>query len=415
MKRIAVIGSGISGLAAAYYLSRKHQVTVFERDQRIGGHTHTIDVGTPDDPLAVDTGFIVHNDVTYPNFIALMAELNVKTAPSDMSFGVHDPVSGFQYSSRGLGGFFAQRRNLFNPVHYELLREIIRFNKRARQLLERPDLGSLTLGEVMDEYRFAPVFRERYLYPMAAAVWSMPPACIHGFPAMTLLQFFRNHGMLGINTHPAWKVLRGGSKAYLGPLTAPYRARIFTEAEILTVTRGEGDVTVHFKGRPAEVFDDVVFACHGNQILPLLQSATDAEREVLGSFHTSRNETCLHTDSTLLPSQPAARASWNYALRDPELPATLTYHMNRLQSLNTEIDYCVTLNDDGRINPSAVIRRMVYHHPIYNAESVRAQARWVEISGRNHTHFCGAYWFCGFHEDGVNSALRVARGLGIGC
>jgi predicted NAD/FAD-binding protein len=230
-----------------------------------------------------------------------------------------------------------------------------------------------------------------------------------------LLQFFRNHGMLGINTHPLWKVLRGGSKAYLGPITAPYRQRVFTGVDILTVARDAEGVTLHFADRPAQAFDEVVFACHGNQILPLLKAPSDTERDVLGCFHTSRNETCLHTDSTLLPSLPAAQASWNYSLRDPDLPATLTYHMNRLQSLNSEIDYCVTLNDDGRINPSSVIRRMVYYHPIYDAAAVRAQARWQEISGRLHTHFCGAYWFCGFHEDGLNSALRVARALGVRC
>ena len=412
MKRLAVIGSGISGLAAAYYLSRKYEVSVFERDARIGGHTHTIECGS----LRVDTGFIVHNDRTYPNFVRLLAELKVPTAPSDMSFGVSDPATGFQYSSRGLAGFFAQRSNLTNPSHYLLLKEILRFNRASRKLLERPDLGQLTLGQVMTEGRYAPVFIRRYLFPMAAAVWSMPPVGIQNFPALTLLRFFQNHGMLGINTHPRWMVIRGGSSAYLEPLTAPFRTRLATGVEIQSVSRGTSGVTLRFSDRPAATFDEVVFACHGNQVLPLLEAPTAAERDILGNFQTSRNETCLHTDSTLLPPLPAARASWNYSLQaDPTRPATLTYYMNRLQSLPPDTDYCVTLNDEGSINPAQVIRRMVYHHPIYTPESVRAQARWQEISGVQGTHYCGAYWFYGFHEDGLNSAMRVARALGAGC
>jgi predicted NAD/FAD-binding protein len=330
-----------------------------------------------------------------------------------MSFGVSDAGSGFEYSSRGLNGFFARRSSLVSPSHYLLLREILRFNREAPKLFARPDLAQLTLGKVMAEGRYADVFIHRYLFPMAAAVWSMPPSAIYTFPAMTLLTFFRNHGMLGINTHPQWKVLVGGSKAYLPPLTAPFRDRIFTGVEIRTVTRGAEEVTLYFTDRPDAKFDEVVFACHGNQILQLLESPTPAERNILLNFQTSRNETVLHTDSMLLPLRPAARASWNYALHpDPSHPATLTYHMNRLQSLRTPVDYCVTLNDEGGINPNKVIRRMVYHHPIYTSEAVRAQSRWQEISGHNRTHFCGAYWHYGFHEDGLNSALRVARALG---
>ncbi len=416
MKRVAVIGSGISGLSAAYYLSRNFEVSVFERDTRIGGHTHTVDVETPGGTLAIDTGFIVHNHLTYPNFIRLMAELGVATAPSDMSFGVSDANSGFEYSSRGLAGFFAQRTNIFRGSHYVLLSEILRFNREAPRLLNRPDLPGLTLGEVMEQGRYTKIFQTRYLFPMAAAVWSMPPASIADFPALTLLQFFRNHGMLGIDTHPKWKVIAGGSRNYLAPLTAPFRDRITTGIEIQTVSRHALGVTLHFADRPAATFDEVVFACHGNQILPLLQSPTPLERDILGHFHTSRNETCLHTDATVLPSRQAARAAWNYSLHpDPTQPATLTYHMNRLQSLHSQTDYCVTLNDEGRINPSAVIRRITYHHPVYTADAVQAQTRWHQISGMHHTHFCGAYWFYGFHEDGLNAALRVARALGVTC
>ena len=414
--RIAVIGSGISGLAAANYLSRKHEVSVFENDTRLGGHTHTVTVESSRGPLAVDTGFIVHNDRTYPNLVRLLAELGVETQPSDMSFGVACRHTGFEYSSRGINGFFAQRRNLVRPSQYSLLREILRFNREAPGLLESPSAAKLTLGDVIEQGAYSSLFTERYLFPMASAVWSMSTAAIRSFPALTLLRFFDNHGMLGINTHPRWKVVRGGSHSYIGPLTAPYRDRIYTGVTLQSVARCDSEVTLQFQDRPPLAFDQIVFACHGNQTLPLLESPSDAEREVLGNFKTSRNEVCLHTDSSLLPVRRQARASWNYHLsRDPGAGATLTYHMNRLQSLDVREDYCVTMNASDAINPGKILRRMVYYHPTYTQEAVRAQARWKEISGVNRTHYCGAYWAYGFHEDGLCSALRVARILGVEC
>jgi predicted NAD/FAD-binding protein len=414
--RVAVIGSGIAGMAAAYYLSRKHKVFLFEKEGRIGGHTHTVMVESRRGPLAVDTGFIVHNERTYPNLVKLLAELGVETQPSDMSFAVSNPASGFEYSSRGLGGFFAERANLLRVNHYRLLLEILRFNREAPKLLSNPAAASMTLGDVIELGRYNALFTERYLYPMASAVWSMSTEAIRSFPASTLIRFFQNHGMLGINTHPKWKVLRGGSQGYIQPITAPYKERIYTGVEIQSVARNEAGVLIHFWNRPMMTFDQVVFCCHGNQILPLLESPTDAERSVLGNFTTSRNEVCLHTDSTVLPTRANARASWNYSLSaDPSAPATMTYHMNRLQSLPVAEDYCVTLNESGRIDSRKVLRRLVYHHPLYTGAAVRAQARWSEISGQNRTHFCGAYWFYGFHEDGLNSAMRVARALGVEC
>ena len=405
MRRIAVIGAGISGLTAAYYLSRRFEVHVFEKDGRIGGHTNTVMVETSRGPLAVDTGFIVHNERTYQNFCALMKELGVAARPSDMSFGVYCPRTGFEYSSRGAVGFFADRRNLLRPAHWNLLREILRFNAEAAK-----EVGDETLGEFLDRRRFAKVFRERYLYPMAAAVWSMSPEETGDFPARTLVHFFQNHGMLGINTHPQWRVIEGGSHRYLGPLTAPFRDRIHMDAGIESVTRKTEGATLQFRDGSAMDFEHVVFACHGDEVLPLLKDPSAVEREVLGNFRTSRNETVLHTDSRLLPRRAAARASWNYRLGERGR-VTVTYHMNRLQALDVPEDYCVTLNDDGGIDATKVIRRMVYRHPLYTADSVRAQGRWGEISGRERTHYCGAYWLYGFHEDGVNSALRVARAL----
>ena len=419
--RIAVIGSGISGLAAGYYLSRMHEVSLFEKEGRLGGHTNTVTVESSRGPLPIDTGFIVHNDRTYPNLVRLFAELGVETQPSDMSFAVSCPSTGFEYSSRGLNGFFAQRSNLFRPSQYRLLREILRFNRTAPALLNSPGAESATLGDFLDEGKYLPEFCERYLFPMASAVWSMSFDTIRSFPALTLIRFFDNHGILGINTHPKWKVLRGGSRQYIGPMTAPYRDRIYRERDIASIARTASGVTLNFRSRPSGApspmtFDQVVFACHGDQILPLLESPSECEREVLGNFATSLNATCLHTDSRLLPRRGRSRASWNYNLRqDAPEAVTVTYHMNRLQSLDVAEDYCVTLNADGAIDPAMVILQTYYEHPLYTRPAIAAQARWGEISGHNRTHYCGAYWFYGFHEDGLNSALRVARALGVAC
>jgi predicted NAD/FAD-binding protein len=411
VKKIAVIGSGISGLSAAYYLSRKHEVHVFERDTRVGGHTNTVMVETEAGPLAVDTGFIVHNERTYPNFCRLMAELGVETQPSDMSFSVTQAGGAFEYSSRGLRGFFAQKRNLASPAHVKLLREILRFNREAPKLLDRPEAEGATLGEFLAEGAYAQVFIDRYLIPMAGAVWSMGPDAMPGFPAVTLIRFMQNHGMLGIDTHPKWKTIRGGSQAYLGPLTRGFEARIARGVEIEAVRRGERGVTLDFRYRPPEEFDEVVFACHGDQILPMLTDPTETERAVLKAFRSSQNETCLHTDAGMLPRRAAARASWNYLLGESGR-VTVTYHMNRLQKLQAAEEYCVTLNSDSGIDGTRVLRRMRYEHPLYTRDAIRAQGRWGEISGKNRTHFCGAYWFYGFHEDGVRSGIRVAEALG---
>jgi predicted NAD/FAD-binding protein len=414
--RIAIIGSGISGLAAGWYLSRGHQVSLFEKEPRLGGHTNTVMIESGVDPIPVDTGFIVHNDRTYPNLVKLLAELGVETQPSDMSFSVSCRQTGFEYSSRGIGGFFAQRSNLLRRDHYLLLTEILRFNRTAPKLLDRQGAESATIGDLMDEGLYHKVFTDRYLFPMASAVWSMALDSIRSFPALTLLRFFSNHGMLGINTHPKWKVIRGGSHKYIPLLTAPFKDRIFLAARIASVSRDRNSVTLKFQDRPAMDFDQVVFACHGDQVLPLLNQPTGLERDVLESFRTSRNVATLHTDASLLPSRPSARASWNYNLGQNGGGAVgVTYHMNRLQTLKTAEDYCVTLNGEDAIDSAKVLRKIVYHHPTYSREAVRAQERWREISGQNRTHYCGAYWFYGFHEDGLNSALRVARALSVEC
>ena len=398
-------------MAAAFYLSHLHEVTLFEQDSRLGGHTNTVMVNSSRGPLPVDTGFIVHNRVTYPAFCKLMKELDVATQPSDMSFAVTDRRS-YEYSSRGIAGYFAQPSNLARPGHYALLAEIVRFNREAKSILQRPGAETLTLGEAMAAGRYSRNFIDRYLYPTAAAVWSMPPSKMDDFPTATLIRFFDNHGLLAIRNHPQWYTITGGSHAYIPKLTAPYRDRIHLNTQLLSVSRTGAGVRLRIQGHEALTFDEVVFACHGDQILPLLTDATEREREVLGSFQTTANRACLHTAGKMLPVRKRARASWNYLLGDRG-NVTLTYHMNRLQALNVPEDYCVTLNRDTAISPGRAIARMTYRHPVYDQAAIRAQSRWAEISGHGHTHFCGAYWLYGFHEDGVQSALRVAGTLGV--
>jgi uncharacterized protein len=416
--RIAVIGSGISGLAAAYYLSRRHQVHLFEKSERLGGHTHTVTVDTSAGPLPIDTGFIVHNDWTYPNLIRLLAELQVPRTNSDMSFAVSCRKSGYEYSSRGLRGYFAQPRNLFRPKPYRLFSEIRRFNKIAASLLAQPNAADCTLTNFLDQHNFSAEFRELYLFPMAAAVWSCSPSAVSDFPAATLIRFFQNHGFLTVNDHAQWKTIPGGCSSYIAPITKHLRDRITANAKIRSVARDLHGVTLRFSdSRPAQRFDQVVFATHGNQILPLLESPTDSERAILSNFRTSENEVVLHTDEALLPTRQIARASWNYLLhldaRNGHSPVTMTYHMNRLQSLPARENYCITLNATAQIRRESILRKFIYHHPLYTLDAVRSQSRWHEVSGQNRTHFCGAYWFYGFHEDGVNSALRVANSLGV--
>jgi len=413
MKKIAVIGSGISGMTAAYLLSRKHTVWLFEKDTRLGGHTHTHAIETSKGIRAIDTGFIVHNDRTYPNLVRLFDELGVERQKSDMSFGVSDAATGMEYSSRGLKGFFATRSNLLQLAHYRFFAELLRFNRESTNLLRMGNALRMTMGEYLRQQNYSEDFARLYLYPMAASVWSTSVDQMKEFPAMTLLQFFYNHGFLTVNDHPQWYVVKGGSSSYIGPLTAPYQERIETGCEIRYVRVCESGPVVEFADGRALEFDEVVFACHGPQALRLLADATEAETDVLGSFATNKNVATLHTDAKLLPRKKAARASWNYYLGADCSAPTLTYHMNRLQSLDTPEEYCVTLNGEDRIEHASVLREMKYEHPLYTLEAVQAQQRWADVSGVRHLHFCGAYWFYGFHEDGLNSAIRVAKALGV--
>ncbi len=411
MSRIAVIGAGVSGMAAAYLLSGKHEVSLFEKEPRLGGHTHTHHVETSQGVLPIDTGFIVHNDRTYPNLVKLLRKLGVERQPSDMSFGVSCEDTAFEYSTRGVRGFFGS--NFLRVGQYKLFAEILRFNREAHELLKSAAATETKLGDFIRSHAFEGDFAAYYLKPMAASVWSTSLEEIEEFPAFTLFRFMENHGLLGIRVQAQWYVLKGGSSAYIAPLTAPYRQNIRLSAQIAGVKRTLSGVQVDFDDQPPESFDEVVFACHAPQTLQLLKDVTPAEHDVLEKFRTSRNHTVLHTDSRLLPRRPSARASWNYHLGTTRQAATLTYHMNRLQNLSTREDYCVTLNRSDAVDERRVLCEMDYFHPLYTSDAVRAQARWAEISGQHHTHFCGAYWFYGFHEDGLNSAIRVAEKLGV--
>jgi len=414
MKTVAVIGAGISGLAAAYLLSRRHRVHLFEKDVRLGGHTNTVVIPTPGGPVPLDTGFLVHNDRTYPHLVRLFSELGVATHDSDMSFAVSCRRSGLEYSSRGANGFFAQRRNLVAPSHLGLLREILRFNREAPALLGAPDAERHTLGDFLESRRFSEAFTHRYLFPMASAIWSTSLDAIRSFPALTLIRFFDNHGLLSIASQPTWKVVTGGSHTYVPRLAAGVSGDIHEGAAIESVRRSERGVTVAFRDRPSMAFDEVVFACHGDRVLSLLADPSDRERDVFAGFTTTTNVACLHTDTSMLPLRKPARASWNYLLAgNADAPPVVTYDLNRLQGLTTSERYCVTLNSDSHVDERHVLRRFVYRHPLYTRQAITAQRQWHQVSGVNRTYYCGAYWFYGFHEDGLKSAIRVASALGV--
>jgi len=409
---IAVVGSGISGLAAAWLLARTDDVIIFERESRIGGHTHTHQLETPDGPLALDTGFLVHNDRTYPLLVRLFAEIGVETYASDMSFAVTDPATGFEYSTRRLNSLFADRRNLVRPGHYRLLAEMVRFGRCARATADHPVASDVTLGRFLDDHGFRGEVVDRFLLPLAAAIWSASPGAIRSFPAATLLRFFRQHGMDTVRDHPTWKTVRGGSATYIPKLLASPRIHVETNASPRAITRTPTCVRLDFDHRQSVSADHVVVACHGDEVLPLLADPSDAERAVFAAFGSTMNHAWLHTDASFLPKRPAARASWNYELGRSGEGATVTYHLNRLQGLRARREYCVTLNPARPIAPSQVLARMVYTHPLYTREAVDAQSRWSDVS-RNRTHYCGAYWYYGFHEDGLRSAVRVAAALGV--
>ncbi len=405
--KVAVIGTGIAGNVAANRLAREHEVTVFEAADRIGGHTNTERVTVAGREYAVDTGFIVYNDVTYPNFVALLGELGVGSQPTEMSFSVRDEETGFEYNGASLNALFAQRRNLLRPSFYRMLREILRFNREAPALLE-PDAPIPTLGEFLARGRYGREFIDHYIVPMGAAIWSAVPGGVLEMPARFFVRFFANHGMLSVNDRPQWRVIRGGSRHYVDALVAGHRDRIRLNAPVVSIRRLPSGVAIKVAGQPAERFDRAFVACHANQALAMLADPTPVEREVLGAFAYQPNEVVLHTDFRLMPRARRAWAAWNYHLRPGrQTGVAVTYNMNILQRLAAPVQFCVTLNHTQAIAPERIIRTYRYDHPVFTAGAVAAQRRHAEIDGARHTYYCGAYWRYGFHEDGVVSALAA--------
>lgn len=410
--RLAIIGSGISGLTVAHYLHPQHDITLFEASPTLGGHTNTIEVPTPNGLLGIDTGFIVCNDRTYPNFLKLLAELGIAPQPSDMSFSVHCERTGLEYNGGSLNGMFAQRRNLMRPSFWRMIQTILRFNREARTILALPGDGP-TLRDFLTANRYGPQFIEQYLVPMAAAIWSTSPEQMWDFPAKYLVQFFEHHGLLDIKNRPQWYTIPGGSHTYVKALTAPFRDRIRLATPIASVRRLPNGVLVTPRDAAGEMFDHVVLATHSDQALRLLADPSPDEQRILGAMPYQPNEAVLHTDARLLPRRRRAWASWNYHLADDATHvARVTYDLTRLQRLPTTTRYLVTLNHTKAIAPETILRTIRYHHPLYTHAAVAAQREWQTINGVNRTSYCGAYWSYGFHEDGVKSGLAVCRALG---
>ena len=411
--KIAIIGSGIAGLTSAYLLNRQHDIQVFEASDWVGGHTHTVDVEVDGRAYAIDTGFIVFNDWTYPNFIRLLDQLGVASQPAEMSFSVSDPASGLEYNGHDLNTLFAQRRNLVSPGFWGMLRDILRFNRQSQDDLARGRIAAdTTLGDYLARNGYGQRFIDHYIVPMGAAIWSMSLAGMLGFPLQFFVRFCKNHGLLSISDRPQWQVIAGGSRSYVAPLTAGFAERIRLNCPVQRVERDAGGVTLH-SAAGAERFDKVVFACHSDQALALLAKPSAAEQAILGALPYADNEVVLHTDTRLLPRRKLAWASWNYRLGGPtDLPAAVTYNMNILQGIDSDTTFCVSLNQGAAIDPAKVLARFRYAHPQYSLAGVSAQARWEELQGAQHSYYCGAYWANGFHEDGVLSALRVARAFG---
>lgn len=412
--KIAVIGSGISGLTCAHYMSVDHQVWVFEASKKVGGHTATVDVQLGTRRYAIDTGFIVFNDWTYPNFIALMDELGVSSKPTAMGFSVRDPRTGLEYSGTNLDTLFAQRSNLLSLPFINMIRDILRFNRESVADLESGELDDAeTLGSYLARNAYGEKFVQQYLAAMGSAIWSADCATILDFPVSFFLRFFKNHGLLSVKDRPQWRVIEGGSREYLQPLCARFADRISTGNPVVKVIRRQGrGVSLLLADGSTHEFDQVVFATHSDQALSLLDQPSTGEREILGAIPYQANDVVLHTDTRMLPRSEKTWSSWNYTLGASEERAVVTYNMNILQGITAPETFCVTLNNTAAINPHKIIGQFQYDHPVFSLEGMAAQQRWEEINGVSDTWFCGAYWHNGFHEDGVVSALRVANAIG---
>jgi predicted NAD/FAD-binding protein len=406
--KVAVIGAGIAGNVAAHRLHREHDVTVYEAAHYVGGHTHTHSVEQAGRRYEVDTGFIVYNDRTYPRFAALLAELGVASQASSMSFSVRCDTTGLEYGGSTIDSLFAQRRNLLRPSFLGMVRDILRFNRDAAGFVAGDD-GDTRLGELLERGRYGRAFVEHYVVPMGAAIWSTDPSAMLDFPARFFVRFLDNHGMLSVSDRPMWRTVCGGSARYVEQLMAPLRNRVRLDTPVEWIRRPSGSVLVKARGNEPVRYDAAFLACHSDQALALLADASPTERAVLGAIGYQRNDAVLHTDARLLPRRRRAWAAWNYHVRPGGAGVALTYNMNILQHLDAPEPFLVTLNRTDAIDPARIIKRLVYHHPLFTREGVAAQARHAEVNRGRRTYYCGAYWRNGFHEDGVASALEAVR------
>lgn len=412
--RIAIVGSGISGLVAAHHLHRRHEIAVFEKDEWLGGHSHTVTVADGADELAIDTGFIVYNERTYPIFTRLLSDLGVATQPSDMSFAVRCRRCRLEWAGSGLAGIFAQKQRLASPAHYRMLLDIVRFNREARRALHDARSAERTLTEFLDARGYSKGFVRHYLLPMGAAIWSSPPGAFGEFPLPILLRFLDNHGLLTIAGQPIWRTVVGGSRQYVRALVAPFADRVRARTPVRSIRRGPRNIEITLEGGATECFDRVFLATHADQALALLEDPSVEERHALSAIPYRANLAVLHHDDSVLPRRHAARASWNVELddcSDAAAPLVLTYSMNRLQRLSSRREWCVTLNDERRIAPERIRARIPYEHPVYTARIVAAQRALGELGGTRGTYYCGAYLGFGFHEDGARSGLEAARAV----
>jgi predicted NAD/FAD-binding protein len=412
--RIAIIGAGISGLTTAYLLNKKHDITVFEKNDYIGGHTHTHDIDMDGKTFSVDSGFIVYNENTYPNFIKLLDRLGVESQLSSMGFSVKAIGKNLEYAGNSLSALFAQRSNFFKPSFFRMIRGILNFNRQAEFDLAKfsPDT---TLEEYLEKKGHSREFIENYIVPMGAAIWSTKPSDMLKMPVVFFIKFFKNHGLLQIKDRPKWWVIKGGSKYYVEKLIENFKDKIKVSTPIRTIKRTDEIIEILYgtDSLISESFDAVILATHSDQALKILDQPTSKEKEILGALPYQKNEALLHFDDSILPSRRSAWSSWNYLLdEDKDKPVALTYNMNILQSLESEHTFCVTLNSDNVVDPRKIIKKLNYEHPLFTLEGIRVQNRKKEISGENRTFYCGAYWRNGFHEDGVVSALDVCREFG---
>ena len=409
MKKIAIIGTGISALTCAWKLKEDYQLSLFDAASYIGGHTNTIEVEEEGKKLNIDTGFIVFNEWTYPRFIEMMDEAGVESQPSDMSFSVKCEGSGLEYNGTSLNSLFAQRSNILRPKFWKMITDILKFNRQAQSwLLNAAEDDATTLGEFIQEY--GSTFKDKYIMPMTAAIWSAGRDSVVNFPLRFYLNFFKNHGFLSVDERPQWRVIKNGSKSYIPKLISGIEDRIFLQCPVNSVERRESKVIVN-SGRGKEEFDGVIFCCHSDQALKILDKPTAAESQILGAIPYQDNTAILHSDENVLPRRPLARAAWNYHLNESVSDlASLTYNMNILQSLQCKKSYNVSLNYHN-IDESKIIRRIKYQHPVFTLEGIKAQQRYKEINALNNCFYAGAYWRYGFHEDGVVSALRAVASV----